>query len=70
MGFLKGMTGEKCLVPGTYNPEHRDDNTINLMITKGEEFPLFEGVATVWEHTECFSVLREYYLRYFGAKPN
>lgn len=39
MGFSKGMTGEKCLVSGIYNPKQRDDNTINLIIFKGEVFP-------------------------------
>ena len=70
MGFSKGMTGEECLVPGIYNPKHRNDNKVNLIALKGDIFPTYDGYETAWKQTECFCVLLKYYLRYFGAKPN
>lgn len=70
MGFSKGITGEKCLFPGTYNPEHRHDNTVNLFIVKGDVFPLYDGYATVWKQTGCLCVLREYVRRFIGVKSN
>ena len=65
MGFFNSRkTGEKCLSPGIYNPEHRDDNTVNLMITKGEIFPSYNSNnKTVWKQTGCFCVLLREFLK-------
>ncbi len=61
MGFSNGRTGEKCLEPGIYNPEHKPDRRVNLMIVKGETFPTYDGNAeTVWVKTHPLSVLREF----------
>ena len=71
MGFsIDRATGQKCLVPGIYNPKHRNDNKVNLIALKGDIFPTYGGNEINWKQTAHLSVLLEYYLRYFGAKPN
>ena len=82
MGFsIERTTGQKCLVPGIYNPMHNLGENVDLRIFKRETFPTYGGDAeTVWVQTyplfsesqieHAQSLLREYYLRYFGAKPN
>lgn len=71
MGFSNGKTGEKCLVSGIYNPRHWHDQTVNLIIFKGETFPPYNcDDETIWNQTEHLCVLREYVLRFTGVKSN
>lgn len=54
MGFSNGRTGEKCLESGIYNPEHKYDQKVNLIIFKGETFPTYgDDAKTVWIQTRA-----------------